>query len=43
MSFGQYEGGVYKIEIPDNWNGELVLYAHGFVSGHDLHQSAPAQ
>ncbi len=30
--FGQYEGGIYKIEIPDNWNGELVLYAHGFVS-----------
>jgi hypothetical protein len=30
--FGQYEGGLYKIEIPDNWNGELVLYAHGFVS-----------
>jgi pimeloyl-ACP methyl ester carboxylesterase len=30
--FGQYEGGIYKIEIPDHWNGELVLYAHGFVS-----------
>jgi pimeloyl-ACP methyl ester carboxylesterase len=30
--FGQYEGGIYKIEIPDNWNGELALYAHGFVA-----------
>ena len=30
--FGKYDGGIYKIEIPDNWNGELVLYAHGFVS-----------
>ena len=30
--FGRYEGGIYKIEIPDHWNGELVLYAHGFVS-----------
>jgi pimeloyl-ACP methyl ester carboxylesterase len=30
--FGSYDGGLYKIEIPDNWNGELVLYAHGFVS-----------
>ena len=29
--FGEYEGGVYRIEIPDNWNGELALYAHGFV------------
>lgn len=30
--YGQYAGGLYQIEIPDNWNGELVLYAHGFVS-----------
>lgn len=29
---GQYDGGVYQIEIPDDWNGELVLSAHGFVS-----------
>src|SRR3954468_11857501 len=30
--FGKYEGGLYRIEIPDNWNGDLVLFAHGFVS-----------
>jgi pimeloyl-ACP methyl ester carboxylesterase len=30
--FGQYDGGIYRIEIPDKWNGELALYAHGFVS-----------
>jgi pimeloyl-ACP methyl ester carboxylesterase len=30
--FGKYDGGLYRIEIPDSWNGELVLYAHGFVS-----------
>jgi pimeloyl-ACP methyl ester carboxylesterase len=30
--FGKYDGGIYRIEIPDNWNGELALYAHGFVS-----------
>jgi pimeloyl-ACP methyl ester carboxylesterase len=29
---GKYEGGLYRIEIPDNWNGDLVLFAHGFVS-----------
>jgi pimeloyl-ACP methyl ester carboxylesterase len=29
--FGKYEGGLYRIEIPDNWNGDLVLFAHGFV------------
>jgi pimeloyl-ACP methyl ester carboxylesterase len=27
--FGRYEGGLYRIEIPKQWNGELVLFAHG--------------
>jgi pimeloyl-ACP methyl ester carboxylesterase len=30
--FGNYDGGAYRIEIPEKWNGDLVLYAHGFVS-----------
>jgi fermentation-respiration switch protein FrsA (DUF1100 family) len=30
--FGRYDGGIYRIEVPTDWNGELVLYAHGFVS-----------
>src|SRR5689334_14110956 len=30
--FGSYDGGIYQIEIPEHWNGELVLSAHGFVS-----------
>ena len=30
--FGLYDGGIYRIEIPDTWNGELMLSAHGFVS-----------
>jgi dienelactone hydrolase len=38
--FGKYDGGLYKIEIPDNWNGELVLYAHGFVSNAGAQGSA---
>ena len=29
-SFGHYGGGAYRIEIPDKWNGELVLWAHGY-------------
>ena len=29
--FGSYEGGIYRIEIPEHWNGELMLSAHGFV------------
>jgi len=28
--FGRYDGGLYRIEIPDDWNGDLVLYAHGY-------------
>jgi hypothetical protein len=29
--FGKYDGGIYRIEIPATWNGELMLSAHGFV------------
>jgi pimeloyl-ACP methyl ester carboxylesterase len=31
VQFGKYDGGLYRIEIPETWNGELVLFAHGFV------------
>jgi dienelactone hydrolase len=30
--FGKYAGGIYRIEIPDRWNGELMLSAHGFTT-----------
>ena len=23
---------MYRVEVPDNWNGELVLWAHGYVA-----------
>ncbi len=36
--FGEYAGGLYRVEIPDNWNGELVLYAHGYAGEGDLVQ-----
>jgi hypothetical protein len=29
--YGTYQGGGYQVEVPANWNGELVYYAHGFV------------
>ena len=38
--FGSYDGGIYRIEIPDNWNGELALYAHGFVANGGANGSA---
>lgn len=28
--WGIHGGAGYRIEVPDDWNGELVLYAHGF-------------
>lgn len=28
--FGRLGGSIYQIEVPDNWNGRLVLYMHGF-------------
>ena len=28
--FGRLGGSVYQIEIPDRWNGRLVLFMHGY-------------
>ncbi len=28
--FGELGGAVYRIEMPEEWNGRLVLYLHGF-------------
>jgi pimeloyl-ACP methyl ester carboxylesterase len=28
--YGRYDGGLYRIEVPERWNGDLVLFAHGF-------------
>ncbi len=28
--YGTYSGGAYQMEVPDGWNGDLVLWAHGF-------------
>ncbi len=30
VEFGEIEGAGYRIELPEQWNGELVLWAHGF-------------
>ena len=27
---GELDGTVYRIEVPDGWNGRLVMWAHGF-------------
>ena len=29
---GEVGGAKYYIEVPENWNGDLVLFAHGYVS-----------
>lgn len=28
--WGVHDGAGYRIEVPDNWNGSLVMWAHGF-------------
>ena len=28
---GELNGAAYRIEVPRNWNGKLVMYAHGYV------------
>ena len=30
VDFGEIKGAGYRIELPEQWNGELVLWAHGF-------------
>ncbi|GAA6131786.1 alpha/beta hydrolase family protein [Halopseudomonas sabulinigri] len=27
---GVLDGAAYRVEVPENWNGYLVMYAHGF-------------
>ena len=34
--WGITNGAGWRIEVPDNWNGDLVLYAHGFAGTGDL-------
>ena len=31
VRFGIHDGAGYRIEVPDNWNGTLVLWFHGFT------------
>ena len=33
--FGIHEGAAYRMEAPQNWNGTLVLWAHGFPGLND--------
>jgi len=28
--WGVHQNAGYRIEVPDNWNGELVIYCHGY-------------
>jgi len=40
--FGRLGGAVYQIEMPDDWNGRLLLYMHGFEElGPEASVSAP--
>ena len=33
--WGITNGAGWRIEVPDNWNGDLVLYAHGYAGTGD--------
>jgi pimeloyl-ACP methyl ester carboxylesterase len=39
--YGTYNGGSYRFEVPDNWNGELILFMHGTSTGPTLTVSVP--
>lgn len=40
---GVLNGAAYRIEVPQNWNGRLVMYAHGYAgTGAALGVSSPS-
>jgi hypothetical protein len=40
---GVHEGAAYRVEVPANWNGKLVMYAHGYAgTGANLGVSNPS-
>ncbi|SDY16539.1 hypothetical protein SAMN05661080_02545 [Modestobacter sp. DSM 44400] len=41
-TWGVLQGAGYQIEVPDHWNGDLVMWAHGYRgTGAELTVSAP--
>jgi acetyl esterase/lipase len=41
--FGVLNGAAYRIEVPADWNGKLVMYAHGYAgTGATLNVSNPS-
>ena len=42
VEFGVHQGAAYRIELPEKWNGGLVMYAHGYRGeGPELEVSNP--
>jgi len=40
---GVHNGAGYRIEVPKNWNGKLVMYAHGYAgTGNELVVNNPS-
>jgi pimeloyl-ACP methyl ester carboxylesterase len=40
---GVLNGSAYQVEVPENWNGKLVMYAHGYAGeGLELGVGAPS-
>jgi hypothetical protein len=40
-SFGRLGGATYQIEMPDDWNGDLVLWMHGYEEFADAAHVGP--
>lgn len=41
--YGTLDGSGYRIEVPKNWNGMLVMYAHGYAgTGDTLKGTSPS-
>src|SRR5690606_34847562 len=41
--FGKLGGAAFRIEMPSDWNGELLLWAHGFRVGPETNAENPPE
>ena len=39
---GEIAGSRFRIDIPENWNGVLVMFAHGFRAIHSGYTGPPS-
>ncbi|MGD1098263.1 MAG: hypothetical protein ABSB35_40540, partial [Bryobacteraceae bacterium] len=42
LEIGAINGAAFRIDVPDAWNGGLVVYCHGYSANMVIYQKLPA-